>query len=586
MQRFLTAPTTMEFSVPSPDVSAPVAPRTLDRRSPWGDVAAGLCVAGLLIPEAVAYAGLAQLPVVHALVASMVGLAMYAVFGRSRFAIVSPTSSTATLAAAAVLSAQVTAGPDHAADYGQALMGLMIVAGGILMLLAWAKQGMLSAFVSRPVLRGFAFALAITIVVKQLPDALGVQIPLGMVSDPLHLFVYIVTHLTAVHMPTAMVAGAAALLVVGFRRLPRLPASMLVIMVSIAAAGWFDFASFGIAEVGAVQRPGFHPSIPDLALAEWLRLGELAFGLVVLIFAESWGSMRTLALANGDTLDANRELLVLGACNVASALLQGMPVGAGFSASSANAAAGAQSRKSGVVALAIIALALVLALPMLHLLPRSVLAVAVISALWHALSPKPLVAVWQMNRDRLLVVGAVSAVLLFGVLHGMLAAIALSLVAALQRFGQPVLHELGELATSRNYVALGSHPDALVTPELLILRPEAPLFFASAEKVVSDIALLVVARPSVRSVILSLEESSDIDSTAAECLLELDRSLSSMNKVLLLARVKEPIRALLSQLDPSGLGETSRMFWSVADAVYGSAPENSEKTYQTIPYLQ
>ena len=346
---------------------------------------------------------------------------------------------------------------------------------------------------------------------------------------------------------------------------------MLIIILSIIAARWFDFVSLGIVEVGVIQRPGFHPSIPDLPRAEWLRLGELAFGLVVLIFAESWGSIRTMALAHGDTLDANRELLVLGACNVASALLQGMPVGAGFSATSANAAAGAQSRKSGVVALAVIALALVLALPMLHLLPRSVLAVAVISALWHALSPRPLVAVWQMNRDRLLVVGAVSAVLFLGVLHGMLAAIALSLVAALRRFGQPVLHELGELATSRNYVALDSHPDALVTPGLVILRPEAPLFFASAEKVVADIALLVSARPTVRSVILSLEESSDIDSTAAECLLELDRRLISMDKMLLLARVKEPVRALLVKLDPGGLGQTSRMFWSVADAVYGSA---------------
>lgn len=557
--------------MPSAGASDPVVRSASDEVSPWGDIAAGLCVAGLLIPEAVAYAGLAQLPVVHALIASMVGLAMYAVFGRSRFAIVSPTSSTATLAAAAVLSAQVMAGPGHAADYVQALMGLVILAGGILMLLAWARQGMLSAFVSRPVLRGFAFALAITIVVKQLPDALGVPIPPGVPLDPLHLFRYIATHLTSVHPETAMVAAAAAMLVVGFKRWPRLPASMLIIILSIIAARWFDFVSLGIVEVGVIQRPGFHPSIPDLPRAEWLRLGELAFGLVVLIFAESWGSIRTMALAHGDTLDANRELLVLGACNVASALLQGMPVGAGFSATSANAAAGAQSRKSGVVALAVIALALVLALPMLHLLPRSVLAVAVISALWHALSPRPLVAVWQMNRDRLLVVGAVSAVLFLGVLHGMLAAIALSLVAALRRFGQPVLHELGELATSRNYVALDSHPDALVTPGLVILRPEAPLFFASAEKVVADIALLVSARPTVRSVILSLEESSDIDSTAAECLLELDRRLISMDKMLLLARVKEPVRALLVKLDPGGLGQTSRMFWSVADAVYGSA---------------
>ena len=545
--------------------STPLPTRAATSR--WGDLGAGLCVAGLLIPEAIAYAGLAGLPVVNALIATMTGLAVYAMVGGSRFAIVAPTSSTATLSAAAVLSIPATAGATNTAAYLQALLALVLLAGSALALLAWARQGQLSAFVSRPVLRGFAFALAITIVVKQLPDALGFALPHAFGADPFHVLFFAARHSLNWHVPSIVIALVAGALVIGLKRWPQLPASMLVIVLALVAASAFDLKSLGVQEVGTVLRPTWHLGFPQLPVEEWLRLSELAFGLVVLVFAESWGSMRTLALSHGDALDANRELLVLGACNIVSSSLQGMAVGAGFSATSANAAAGAQSRWAGVVALGVIAGALIFALPALHLLPRPVLAVAVISALWHALSPGPLLIVWRMNRDRLLVVGSVASVLLFGVLYGMLAAIGLSLLAALQRFSQPIVHELGELGSSRNFVVLDGHSGAAAIPGLLILRPEEPLFFASAEQVVSDVMRVVSSRPAVRSVVLSLEESSDLDSTAGECLLELNQRLLNDGRLLVLARVKDSVRELLAYLDPEGLGSSDRMFWSVADAV-------------------
>ncbi len=535
--------------------------------SRWKDLVAGLCVAGLLLPEAVAYAGLAKLPVVHALTAMMVGLALYAAFGGSRFAIVAPTSSTATLSAAAVLSLSGTAAVADPAAYMQALFALVLVAGGMLVLLGATRQGQLSAFVARPVLRGFAFALAITIVIKQLPDALGFALPPSAGSDPLHVLMFAVSHVQAWHRPSMAVAVVAAASVAAFRRWPKVPASMVVIVLAIATARLLDLTSLGVEEVGAVQRPAFRWGLPALEFKEWLRVGELAFGLVVLVFAESWGSMRSLALAHGDALNANRELMVLGGCNVAAALLQGMPVGAGFSASSANAAAGATSRWAGVVAFAAIALALIVALPALHLLPRPVLAVAVISALWHALNPRPLVDLWRMKRDRTLVVGAVLAVLAFGVLDGMLIAIALSVLDAMRRFSQPVVHELGELGISRNFVVLDAHAGASGIPGLLILRPEEPLFFASAERVAADVMARVRGRDDLHTVILSLEESSDLDSTALECLIELDQRLLAVGKVLVLTRVKEPVRELLGRCHPEGLGAAGRWFWSVADAV-------------------
>ena len=172
-----------------------------------------------------------------------------------------------------------------------------------------------------------------------------------------------------------------------------------------------------------------------------------------------------------------------------------------------------------------------------------------------------------MNRDRLLVVGAALAVLVLGVLDGMLAAVGLSVLAALQRFSQPVVHELGELDSTRNFVDIHLHPEALCPPGLLIVRPEEPMFFGSAERVMGEIMERVKTRQSLRVVVLSLEESADLDSTAVECLLELNTSLNRLGITLLLARVKTSVRNLLSRWAPGDIGQADRMYWSVADAV-------------------
>jgi MFS superfamily sulfate permease-like transporter len=526
--------------------------------SPWFDVGAGLCVAGLLIPEAVAYAGLARLPVTHALTAALVGLLAYALFGGSRFAIVAPTSSTATLAAAAALTLPGTA-------YADAIVAISGLAGVILILLAAGRQGQLSAFVSRPVLRSFAFALAITIVVKQLPDALGLSSPTA--SDPWRIVWQMVTEPSAWHAPTVAVTIVAGALIVLLRRRRQIPASLVVMILAILAAKVFDLHSLGVAEVGVIERPTLGLGLPDLTPAAWFQAAELAIGLTVLIVAESWGSMRTLALAHGDVLDPDREFLVLGAINLGTALLQGMPVGAGFSASSANAEAGARSRWAGAAALVVMVLALAFALPALRLLPRPVLAVAVVSALWHALSPRPLVAAWKLNRDRFLIVAATLSVLVLGVLNGLLLAVAVSVVAALRRFSLPIVHELGQLRSSRDYVHLDGQPDVTRVPGLLLLRPEEPLFFASAERVASEVMRRLDEVDAVQSLVVSLEESVDLDSTALECLQELNGQLRIRGIRLVLARVKEAVRDLLERSDPAGLGHPDRLFWSVDDAV-------------------
>ena len=536
-----------------------------DHSNTWSDVVAGLCVAGLLLPEAVAYAGLAHLSVGHGLTAALLGLLLYALFGGSRFAIVTPTSSTATLAAAAAVSMTGAYSAAHAAVFTQAVMALVVLCGLLLMLLALTRQGQLSSYISRPVLKGFGFALAVSIVIKQLPDALGLE--QATPSDPLPLLAFALQHVGQWHAATAALALASATLMLVLRRWPQVPASLLVIVLSIGLAPVLDWQALGVRQIGDIAAPTFALGLPHLPMDQWLRAGELAFGLVMLVFAESWGSMRTQALAHGDSLDANRELLVLGGCNLVSGLLQGMVVGAGFSGTSANAAAGAVSRRAGVVALLAILPAVLFALPALQLLPRAVLAVAVINALWHALSLRPLRAVWQMQRDRMLLLAAVLAVLVLGVLDGMLAAIGLSVLSALHRFSQPVVHELGELGSSRNYVDVKTQQGAAAKPGLLILRPEEPLFFGCAERVTTEVLQRVRTRESLHTVVLSLEESADLDATAVDCLMELRASLQAQGITLLLARVKTTVRELLQRVSPDGVGHAAQLFWSVADAV-------------------
>ena len=539
---------------------------------PWlspANAVAGLCVAGLLLPQAVAYAGLAHLPVQHALVATLCGLLIYALFGRSRFAVVSPTSSTASLAAAAAASMAGGGGGLTPAD---ALVALTLASGVILLLLSVARQGQLSAYVSRTVLRGFAFGLSLTIVIAQLPDALGLTWPAGHASDALHVLLWVFGQRQQWHGASVCVALAAGMGILVLRRWPMLPASLLVMVAAILALRYGGLQRWSIPCVGQVPLPGWSVAWPALSQEQWLRVTELAFGLVVLIFAESWGSIRGLGLAYGDAVDANTELGVLGACNVLSALMQGMPVGAGFSASSANAASGATSKSAAALAGLVVAGAIACALPSLAYLPRAVLAVAVVSALWSALNPRPLLEVWRMGRDRSLVVAAVLCVLLLGSLHGMLAAIGLSLMAAMRRFSEPQLHELGELERSGHYVSLLVHPQACRVPGVLVVRPEEPLFFASAERVVAEVMSKVRAprapgAPALACVVLSLEVSGDLDSTAAECLMELDQQLQRMGVVLLLSRVKDPVRALLQQWQPSGLGAAQRLYLGDAQAV-------------------
>jgi MFS superfamily sulfate permease-like transporter len=260
-------------------------------------------------------------------------------------------------------------------------------------------------------------------------------------------------------------------------------------------------------------------------------------------------------------------MLAFGLSNIGSALLQGLPVGAGFSAASANYAAGGNSKWAGVAAAVALALLLWLARDWLAQLPLPVLAAVVVGILSHNLWPKALVDGLRVGGDAWLAVTTAAGVLLFGVLFGMLLAVGASLLLAIRRFAQPLLTELGQLPETRDYQDRERHPEAIRTPGLLIVRTEEPLFFANAEQVFQVVATWA-ARDKPHTVLLSLETCDDLDVTATEALAELAARLAQSGVRLILARVKDRVRDTLTRGRLIGTPEgITGVFWSVDDAV-------------------
>ena len=542
--------------LPPPDPVTEAAPPGLLRRH-GADLLAGLSVAGVLLPEAVAYAAIAGVEPLHALIAALVGLCVYPLLGSSRFAIVAPTSS----AAAVFASAVAIGGP--AMGYALVgLTGLMFLTAGLL------RAGFLGAFISRPVLRGFAWALAVTIVIKQLPHMAGVA---GHGSLPLPLLWQLMQARAEWHQASLALGFGALALWLTLRQVAQrwvfVPPSLLVLGLGIALSAGLGLGDQGVKLVGDIDWQGLGWQWPELRTEQWLRAAEIAPALLLILFAESWGSVRSLALQHGHTVRANRELMALGAANLVSGLVQGLPVGAGFSAAMASHSAGGRSQWAGLGAALALALLLWLARPWLALMPVPVLAAVVAGILSHNLWPKAMIATLRLGSDAWLALVAGAGVLGFGVLFGMLLAVALSLLLALRRFAQPLVSELGLLPGTRDYLDCERHPETRVQAGILVMRPEEPLFFANAEQVFSVVRQRAEQR-NARVVVLSLEMSDDFDTTVMEALAEFAAALHQAERVLLLARVKDkPREALLRQGLADGHNGHLTLYWSVDDAM-------------------
>jgi SulP family sulfate permease len=548
-------------------------------RTQWlrGDLVAGLTVWAVLVPESLAYASIAGVSPVVGLYAAPAALLLYAAFGSSKHLVVGPMSATAALSAAAV--GQFASGGNAFA----ALTATLAISTGVLALLAGLlRLGFAANFISEPVLKGFIVGLALTIVAGQLPKLFGVEKGEGDFFEKLW---DLAKHLGDTNGRTMLVGAASLLIVFGLRRIaPVVPASLVAVGFGVVAVKVFELDSHGVAIVGHIGSGLPRFGLPDVGAADYLRLAASAVGMMLVGFAEGLGAAKTYAARDHYEVDANRELIGLGAANIGAGLSSGMVVNGSLSKTAVNGAAGAKTQASGLLVGVLTVVTLLLLTALFEDLPEATLAAVVIAAVWELVDVATLRAFWRTysrrlrpiygvaaRADFLAAAAALAGVLVFDTLPGLFIGIAVSFLLLLYRASRPRVARLGHVpGTPGLFADVHGHPEYETDPSVPVLRIEGPLFFADAEAVRSEV-LAEAGRDGVRAIVLDAATVPSIDITAAEALAALGRQLRSRGVGLVIARDIGQVRDLLDESNDAFAGS----YRSVQDAVAAAETSGS-----------
>ncbi len=523
-------------------------------RTEWlsGDAIAGLTVWAVLVPEALAYATIAGAPPVVGLYAAPGALILYAVFGSSRHLITGPMSATAALSAAAVAQF-ATAGSN---EFVTLTAALAITAGVIGVLAGLMRLGFVANFISEPVLKGFIIGLALTIIAGQLPKLFGVEKGSG---DFFEKIWDLVQQLGDTEWRTLLVGVISFAIVVGFRRfLPMIPGSLVAVAFGVAAVYAFDLDQHGVDIVGNIK--GGLPSLglPDMPAKEYLELAGSAVGIVLIGFAEGLGAAKTYATQHHYEIDANAELLGLGAANLGAGLSSGMVVNGSLSKTAVNGGAGAKSQVSGLSVAALTIVTLLFLTGLFEKLPEPTLAAVVIAAVLELVDIAALRRLYRVvvrgqhlgigaRPDFVAAVAALLGVLIFDTLPGLVIGIACSLVLLVYRASQPHISELGKTpGEPHRWSDLERNPDDTRVPGVVVLRVEAGLFFANADHVRQAVRH-AAANEGTRAVILDAETVAFVDVTAADMLATLTGELAADGVLLIVAHDVGQVRDTLRE---------------------------------------
>lgn len=527
------------------------------------DVIAGVALAGLLIPEAMGYAGIAGLPPQAGLYATVFGLLAYAIFGSSRQLVVSPTSASSAILAATVAPLAAT----DPRKFALLAAAVTLVLGGLFLLAGILKLGFVADFISKPVLKGFVFGVALSIVIKQLPKLLGIAPGKGHAYNQLF---HTLGHLGETHRLT-LALGLTALVVLFLvnRFVPRVPGALVVLVGGIAASRLLGLPDQGIQIVGTIPAGLPLPGFPVLTWADWLQVAPASIGLALVLFAESIGAARTFASKNGYDVDANQELRALGFANAATAIFHGMQVGGGTSGTAANDANGARSELSAIAASVMVGLTLLFLTGWFYYLPEAILAAIVIHAVWHLLDYKTLAHFQRIAPIEFRAsLAAIFGVIAFDILNGLALAVLLTLISLMRFLLMPQVVVLGRLRETGEFAEIARHPEAEQFPGVLILRVDRIWFFANANGIRDHAKELMRQAPGpLHTVIFNLAPVPLIDVTASEVLTQLHASSAKHGRRLVLAAVRDPVRDTLESAGLLSIIGTENVFRSVAHAV-------------------
>jgi high affinity sulfate transporter 1 len=525
-------------------------------RMSWlrSDVVAGVVLTTLLVPQGMAYAELAGLPAITGLYTTILCLIGYAVFGPSRILVLGPDSSLGPMIAATILP---IVGSDGSPERAIALASMMaLIVGAIMILAGVAKLGFIADLLSKPTQIGYMNGLALTILIGQLPKLFGFSTHANGLIGEVHAFVHGVASGETVGAAVAIGVVSLALILVLGRSLPRVPGVLVAVVVAIAAASVFDLSSHGVSLVGALPK-GFPPLTVPNPVSDLPLLVGGAIGIVLVALADTISTASAFAARTGQEVDGNGEMIGIGAANVAAGLFQGFPVSTSGSRTAVAEQSGAKTQLTGVVGAALIVLMLVLVPGLLKNLPNPTLAAVVIAASLSLADIPGTVRLWKQRPvECLLSIAAFLGVALLGVLEGIAVAVALSILNVFRRAWRPYQTTLGRVPGLAGQHDRQLHPEAEGLPGLVIFRFDAPLFFANARTFRDQIRSLAAGDPRPKWIVIAAEPITDVDTTAADMLADLDEELNAEGTSLVFAELKDPVREkleryqLIGPLDP------------------------------------
>lgn len=515
---------------------APGLERIINYERSWlrRDVVAGITVAAYLIPQVMAYSEVAGLPPVTGLWSVVGAMTVYALLGSSRHLSVGPETTTALMTAAAV-------GPLAAGDPVRfaALAAALALIVGVICLIGWlARVGFIADLLSKPVLVGYLAGVAVLMIVSQLDTLIGVELS-G--DSPFEVVAAFFVNAADAHLPT-LVVGFLALagLFFGSWRFPKTPVPLIVVLAATAVVAVLGLGDDGLVLVGEVPR-GL--PMPRLPLIGWSDVGALvlpAIGVTMVAFTDNALTGRAFATLGGYKVNATQELLALGSANLAAGLTQGFPVSSSGSRTVIGFSLNAKSQLYSLVVVGVVVLTLLFLGPLLASFPEVALAALVVWAAVQLIDVAELRRIASFRRSEIFLALATTAgVLVFGLLNGVIIAVALSILDLLRRTARPHDGILGYVPGVAGMHDIGDYPDARQMPGLVVYRYDAPLFFANAEDFKNRaLAALDSATGPVEWFLLNFEANVQIDLTAIDALDELREELSKRGIVMAVARVK------------------------------------------------
>jgi high affinity sulfate transporter 1 len=505
------------------------------------DLVAGLVLSALLVPQGMAYAELAGLPPVTGLYTSILCLLGYAIFGPSRVLVLGPDSSLGPMIAATILPLMLANGDPARAV---ALASLLAVLVGVVMVVAGlAKFGFVADLLSKPTQIGYMNGLALTIIVGQMPKLLGFSVDAdGLVAEA-RAFVSGLVQGDANTTAALLGVGSLAGILLLNRLLPKVPSVLVVVVLAAIVVNAFDLESQGVDTIGVLPQ-GFPPfTLPRVGWSDVppLFLGALAIAVVAL--ADTMSTASAFAARRGEQVRGNQEMIGIGAANIAAGFFQGFPVSTSGSRTAVAEQAGSRSQLTGVVGAAVITLVLVFATSLMEYVPQPTLGAIVIAAALSLADIASTRRLWRQRRTEFaLSIVALLGVALLGVLPGILIAVVLSILNVFRRAWWPHHAELGRVEGIGGLHDTERYPDAALLPGLIVYRFDAPLIFANARTFGEALRKIAEEHPDLRWIVVAAEPITDVDTTAADMLQELDVWLNDRGVSLVFAEMKDPVR--------------------------------------------